>query len=683
MHNLLSLLMTRPEHELSQISQRWAIALPRASRAQSAAVLGREMVKDSSAHRLWEAFSAPSRQLLLSLPEQPEQRLSELGTGSRAPELKECLRSGVLWAFEGAAREGGVPSLTLPPVPDPWLVVPPEICRLVTRLREDIAQGDIAGRPLDEALQKLGAGELEALADFWGLSAEPGSYTRDELLDSLLSRMSGSSTDRLAAALTEPARKLYAGLLSAGGRAPVLRLAEHTGLSREQLREACSDLAERMLALEMYADGWVLFAPKGLAHATGERRPGRPAAEHAAAPSRRISAPAWAPAWDLINLLRGFELHDVPAGDGSTLPEAFELRYAGTLVTRPAEPAENIRFLYQASRTLGLIATVDGLIKPTRRARGFTAAPLETQSRHLLQYWIEHGSAAEEVALRGAPGYRRDGAVLSAARSVLLEFLAASEPGAWHSAESLIALLQREEPNLLRPHNRLVRDLGSAGAREALQSWLQVEGEWVRRVLAGPLKWLHVAELAGEPADAYALTADGGWLTGRRPPPHPPGKPEVSVTEEGRIQPSAPDSAMLWTLAGFARPARTSAHPVYFVDRRSVARARGAGIPPEEILRFLRAASAAPLPRRLVELIRLWGAEPHRVRAQAAVLLTCETEAGVDELMESPITKPYSPRRLDSNTVLLRVAQDNAAEEMNTLLRRLTRSGLFAAESGR
>jgi hypothetical protein len=684
MRNLMALLMSCDPADLARIARWWSVDLPRAGKGEQAAALSREMLRDSSAHRFWERLDGQAGALFMRFAEEPERRLSALGLGRDDPSLRTCMEAGAVWAFEESERAGSLPSLTLPPVPDPTLVLPPELCRLANRLRADIEAGDTSEMPLHESLQKLGTGELENLAAYWGLAAEPGSYTRDELLEALLGRISGAPTDRVVKEAQEPARRLYEGLLRRGGRARTAELGEELGLDGPELRDAVADLGERLLALEAYCgDGWLLYAPAGPQHSLPGEEAGR-APEPVRAPERNAHAPAWAPAWDLINLLRALELYDVPADGDAELPEAFASRFDSALTTRPSDPGANLRFLYSAARALGLVEVRDGSIKAAPGARRWAETGLESQARRLLEVWCEHGAPDETTPLAGAAGYRHDRETLRTARGVLLEHLSQCEPGVWYGVAPLIGLVRARSPFLLRPQNRLVRDLGSAGARDAMQSWPEVEGAWLRALLTGPLSWLHVievAESAGEDEGVLSLTPDGAWLAGRvGRPPVSTSPPRLAVTPEGRIRVSAPDGRLLWALAGFARPTRSGNLPGYLIDRRSVARARGAGVGAASVVALLRKHSESGVPPKLVGLIQEWGREPHRIRMRAALLVECETEAGAEELMASPIVRSHSPRRIDPTGVLLALPRENVDEELQTLMRRLTRSGLFSAD---
>ncbi len=682
MRNLLALLITREAGDLEHITERWSIELPRAGRAERAAVLSREMVRDSSAHRLWDALPADARDLLMTFARAPERQFSELGIPRDSPALRATFDAGLLWAFEESEREGGIPSLSLPPIGDPTLILPPELCRLLGRLRADIEQGDTSTLPLDQLLESMGTGEMENLAAYWGLAAEPGSYTREELLESLLGRISGSSTERVVREAPEAARKLYEALMRAGGRARTAELGVQVGLSPPELRDSVADLAERLLALEVYNDGWELYTPQGPQHALpGEPRGG--SLVPVPSPQRHVQGPRWAPAWDLINLLRSLELYDVPEEQGE-LPEAFVSRFESALTTRPAAPPDNLRFLYHSAHALGLVRVEGSACRPTPRTRSWAEQRLELQARRVLEYWVEHGARNEAVPLIGSAGYREDREVEREARRTVLAQLALCQPDEWFSVESLVASVRAHDQFLLRPQNRLVRDLGSAGARRAMENWDKVEGEWVRRLIGGVLGWLHVVEVVAGPEAAFALTPDGAWLVGRVPrPPLDTSPPRISVSEEGRVRVSSPDGKLLWTLAGFARPTRTNGRPSYLIDRRSIARARGTGQTPSAVTATLRRHTQNSVPPALAGRIQEWGREPHRIRMRPTLLVECETEQGAEELLASPIVRTHSPRKVDATRVLLSLPHENMDEELRTLMRRLTRSGLFSDEPTR
>ncbi|MDQ3856719.1 MAG: helicase-associated domain-containing protein [Chloroflexota bacterium] len=682
MRNLLALLMTCSPDELTRIASAWSVELPRASRSERAAVLGREMVRDASGRRFWERSSEGARELWFRMASAPEQQLSALRLGRNDPALQECLEAGLLWAFEEGERAGGLPSLRLPPVPDPTLVLPPELCRLANRLHAEVEQGDISELELDALLPRLGTGELENLAAYWGLAAEPGSITREELLESLTNRLSGASTERVLLEAPEPARRLYLALLELGGNAPTAEVGKQAGLEGPALRDAVSDLNDRLLAMELFESGWRLFTPRGPVHAAPGQHGAFRAPEPTVPPLRHVSVPEWSGAWDLLNLLRALQLYEVPADRSGALPEAFVSRFDTALATRPAEPGQALAFLMSSARALGLVEQREGAVKPSERVRQWVDAGLPEESRRLVACWVERGTEAETDQLAGAPGFRNDPDTLQAARRVLLKHLAGCEPGKWYPVEGLLDEMEAESPNLLRPQNRLVRDLGSAAARAALEDWKLVEGKWVRAALLGPLSWLHVVETGQDEPPAFTPTVDGAWLCGRvRSQPRNTTTPRLTVSEEGRVRPSSPDSRLIWTLGGFARPVRAGGRPCYLIDRRSVARARTAGLGPGAVVQFLRRHAESSVPVRLVELVHEWGRDPHRVSVRPALIVRCETEAGVEELLSSPIVRAYSPKRVSEDVVLLSLPLGDANEEREAILRRLTRSGLFSTES--
>ncbi len=104
MRNLMALLMTCPAENLSGVADAWSIELPRVSRSQQAAALSREMLRDASAHRLWDSLDEDSRTLLTAFATEPEQKLSSTGITADDPSLRACLRAGILWASEESER---------------------------------------------------------------------------------------------------------------------------------------------------------------------------------------------------------------------------------------------------------------------------------------------------------------------------------------------------------------------------------------------------------------------------------------------------------------------------------------------------------------------------------------------------------------------------------------------------
>ncbi|MEJ7654435.1 MAG: helicase-associated domain-containing protein, partial [Chloroflexia bacterium] len=479
-------------------------------------------------------------------------------------------------------------------------------------------------------------------------------------------------------------------LIEAGGSAPTRDLGKSAGLPPSVLREAVSDLNDRLLALEDYRDGWRLFAPLGPRHHLPGAGGPTNTPEPTIAPAGHTAAPEWAGAWDLLNLLRALEIYEVPEEPSGRLPGAFRSRFETSLASRPSDPGAAINYLYADARRLGLVQNSGSAVKPSARAGSWVAAGLAEQTRRLLAAWTEHGAAGETESLAKSAGFREDADLMQAARRALLAALAACEPGVWYTIAGLVEVVRAASPNILRPQNRLVRDLGSSGARAALENWVEVEGR-------DPPRDHRPTELAprcrgrgGRPTDRRSGRLDAcarGRVADRQvaTPASPDAQPRIAATPEGRVRISAPDSATIWMLAGFARPVRAGRRPGYLIDRRTVARARGIGVGPDEIVSFLRRHSESAIPTRLVELIQEWGREPHRVVLRPAIVVRCETEAGLEELVASPIVRSYSPVRLGDDTVVLTLSEGSDYEELDAMLRRLTKSGLFSAErySGR
>lgn len=680
----MALLMTRGTDEINDIASQWSIALPEAHKAENAAYLGREVLRDCSAHRFWETMDSSTRDIAFAFAATPEMELSRTGLERSSAELRSLQRAGVVWAFEESERAGGIPSLTLPPVRNPTLLMPPEIQRLFQRLDRDLRDTDADEQKLEQLISKMGTGELENVLAYWGVATEPGSFTRNELIEIILNKASITRTADVFGELPESARTLYTALLDKGGSYPTLRLAEEAELSRTELREATNFLSESLLALEVFKGEWHLFAPHGLQHSLSKATGISPILQQVAPVENRPHPVLWPAAWDLTNLLRALQLYDIPAKNDTDLPDEFVSGFGPSLVTHPTDPAASLNLLLAAARKLGAVEVRHGKFRTTSKLQQWTSLDLYQQSRRILGYWGENGYAGEVDGLDRTKGFRPERQMMRAARRSLLEIVSRCEPGAWYSLTSLIASVRSEQPHILRPQNKLVRELGTDTARTALDNWDSVEGEWIKRVLHGPLLWTGVIALTdSDEAEAFQLTRCGAALTGIDSRlTRPPGKGVIRMGEQGRLRVLVPSSELLWELAGFARPLRANGQPVYTVDRRSIARARKLGITPPSILATLRQYSEnGAVATNLAEKIKEWGRAPNRIRALPAIVVECETENGANELMSSAVARPHSPVRVAPTQVLLSLPPGgDVSKEFEGLVRRLTRSGLFAIQ---
>ena len=100
-------------------------------------------------------------------------------------------------------------------------------------------------------------------------------------------------------------------------------------------------------------------------------------------------------------------------------------------------------------------------------------------------------------------------------REIVLQRLAALQPGAWYSQTDLIAAVKETAPDFQRPtgdyDSWYIRDENTQEFLRGFEHWEQVEGALLRFLFGGPLYWLSAIDLAEPSAGDDLLLSLSGW----------------------------------------------------------------------------------------------------------------------------------------------------------------------------
>lgn len=217
------------------------------------------------------------------------------------------------------------------------------------------------------------------------------------------------------------------------------------------------------------------------------------------------------------------------------------------------------------------------------------------------------------------------------ARAFVLRVLATARTGAWYSIDGFLELVWRVDPLFLRrrqlPHERPGWWLEREGSRRPLRpterdEWMAGEGAYLRALLAGPLHWWGLLDLASAGPDArpvaFRLTPFGGALL--MPDDRPLSLPALARRDWGpaalptrdgalSVQPLALREPALRLLDEWMGPTRIAAgRLIYAIDRDRAAAALDGGRSSEPLLAALcdlsGGARAADAVRRQIEGVR-------------------------------------------------------------------------------
>ena len=324
---------------------------------------------------------------------------------------------------------------------------------------------------------------------------------------------------------------------------------------------------------------------------------------------------------------------------------------------RPRErTAPYLAFLRYAAETLGLVTVVDEHLLPSPAAAVWLARSPSDRVADLWRNCILDPAADERWTSFHLPGYRLRHP--AAFRQRIVERVAAVTLGdgmadAWHALEDLTPAARLDDliPFWeLEEHHDLGRDL----------AW---------QILAGPLAWLEVVNVALEPQASWRLTAQGRWLLGRGEPPRAVRPALLRLSDDGSIHlPDAPDLPALLPLAQWANlvpmstaeapapagPIPTGAQtplPHFELTPASIARPISHGAQIGDLFTLLTQHAAPLATQDLQERLEGWAAARAPYTIRPAWLLTAPTGEHLDRALRRRSVRKHLRRRLDLTTV--------------------------------
>jgi len=366
-------------------------------------------------------------------------------------------------------------------------------------------------------------------------------------------------------------------------------------------------------------------------------RPAAPALQPVAEPGPpREEGPALA--LDLEALLARLRLEPVasparPARRSGrpvpTEPGRLAVTLLSPLSPRWRGPADRERLAlieHLALRTR-LVSAGDGRYQVGAPARAWLQLGLFERQRLLFTAWRRDPYWNElwhVPSLRCEPtGWRNDPRL---PRAALLDALRRS-PDGWLRLADLIAALKATQPDLARPDGDYdswyIRDATTGQYLRGFAHWDDVEGALIAHLVTRSLFWLGVVALAGEPAQAFRLTATGRALLGLAPLPARRSTPPLAVGDDltivAPLEASAYDRVRLERLARWT--GRKGHDDLFQIDAESIWRAVNAGITAGQITAFLTRAARRPLPATATRAIQQLVADCGRVSLRHAILL--------------------------------------------------------------
>lgn len=519
-----------------------------------------------------------------------------------------------------------------------------------------------------QSLQGRDLGYLRIVASLWGvdLDAADAKSGAQWLAERLLE---GDLVEDVVGALPERAANALADLLQNGGRLPWAGFTRRYGALREMglarrdrerpyLSENASPtemLFYRALVARAFFDtpnGTEEFAyiPEDmidlLPEVTWEEEPplGRPASPGEKSYVLLASGCILDDACTLLAALRV----------GMALEDAQDFFQTGSQTPYPLSPQDLATLLFSAGI---LDVRQTPLPEPTR---AFLEAPRGEALAMLAQAWLR---SVEFNDLRRMPGVIAEGEWQNnplRARQAILDFLS-TVPGSQAVDESsnerpfwglisFINAVKQDAPDFQREAGEYdfwhLRDLASGEYLRGFEHWDQVEGALIRFLVAGPLHWLGILDLAlpSEPSGKVPGVVTSfryssfsmALLDGLAPQGMANENTSSLVTSDGRMRvPVDTPRAVRYQIARFSQwDGLKDGNYLYRLTPASLERARQQGLRLDHLLSLLR-RYAKTLPPTLLRALQRWETNGAEARLEQVTVLRLRSPELLTELRAS------------------------------------------------
>jgi hypothetical protein len=231
------------------------------------------------------------------------------------------------------------------------------------------------------------------------------------------------------------------------------------------------------------------------------------------------------------------------------------------------------------------------------------------------------------------------------ARRAILRHLATCQPGAWYALSDLTAAIKAATPDFQRPDGDYdtwyLCDAATGDYLTGFESWDPVEDALIRYVVTGPLAWIGLVDLGGDPPAAFCLTPAGASFLDLAPaPPEPEPDPATIRADFALLVPPARRYQRFqlariadWALGPGAAPAGSY---TFRLTPSSLARARKQGIPITRVLEFLSEVTGNPVPGALETALLNWETHGAQARLERVILLRLASEETAQRVLASP-----------------------------------------------
>jgi len=256
-------------------------------------------------------------------------------------------------------------------------------------------------------------------------------------------------------------------------------------------------------------------------------------------------------------------------------------------------------------------------------------------------------------------------------RELLLSILKLLDPSTWWSISALLAQLKTQSPDFQRPagdyDSWFIREEKTQKHLRGFENWDKVDGALVRYLLAGPLHWLGVLDVArAEKTNlplSFRISPIGVELL-KGIPPH------LNDIEKGSITVLADGTLILerdvprtlrYQLARFCLPVEhDKAAAKYRISPESLTQASTQGLRPTQLTQLLQQAKVKNIPQSVSDSLERWETYGSEVKIESCSLLRLEKPDLLPILQKTPRIARCLAEVLNSKTILIKAGSEES-----------------------
>ncbi len=494
---------------------------------------------------------------------------------------------------------------------------------------------------LTQTLQDHDRGHLKIVARLWGLdlASDPNSVAVERLSNAML-----SGTPEIAETLPGGARRALEFLLERGGRVSIEALVRRFGPLREMgpgRRDRLEPWNEPAFPLEMLWYRGLLarafadseggpreygFVPDDLLN----KFPAVNGPEH-----RPLGAPAPSPNQVIRSGHSAVE-------DATTLLAAH--RRAGEL-----DRAWILEFLRQPN-SLDLLESLlheTGVLGDPERIRDFLQKPLNQVLAQLQDNWRSSttwNDLSQTPALINPAGdWPNDPLVGRHAALVLIDTVPANM---WWSVSSFIDSVFEEDPGFMRPpggfESWYLQSTDGESSLHGFESWGEVEGQYLRYLITGPMLWLGIVEVSKDHSAFRLVEAETSEPLSKEGKTWPDGR--IRVAREA-------DRTQRYQLARLCAWERMDGGAYYYrFTARSLKGAEAQGLTATHAHKVLSEVSA---PEGLLKAVERWGRKGSEATMERKTILQVDDPEILKMLADDKAARRYLGEQLGPISVIV------------------------------